>query len=175
MAETEKDQEKFIEENPQIKDFLPFLDVQNKESPRGAVLVACSFLDELLRKIIDAFLIEDSDRNLLLDTFNAPIGTFSARIKIAHCLGLISDEERNDCDILRKIRNEYAHNHRTSFEDKNLIDLCKNLHHSAKSVYGKEVEIYGQFKTGAVGLLMNLINRPHYVKQKRIQKKIWHR
>jgi len=138
-------------------------------------LVTCSFLDELLREIIDTFLIEDSDRELLLDTFNAPIGTFSSRITMAHCLGIISDEERNDCDILRKIRNEYAHNHRTSFEDKKLIDLCKNLYHSAKSVFGEEVEIYRQFTTGAVGLIMNLINRPHYVRQERIQKKTWHR
>lgn len=170
VAKTEKDPEKFL------KEFLPFLDVQNKESHRGAVLVTCSFLDELLREIIDTFLIEDSDRELLLDGFNAPIGTFSARIKVAHCLGLISDEERNDCDILRKIRNEYAHNHRASFKDKKLIELCKSFYYSTKEgINGKEVEIYIQFRFGVGGLLMNLIYRPLYVKKVRIQKKTWPR
>lgn len=165
--------EKTLKEYPNLKDFLPFLDTHNAESPRGSVLVACSFLDEQLRTIIDGYLVEDSDKGQLLDGFNAPIGSFSARIKAAHCLGLISDKERDDCDTLRKIRNEFAHNHRTSFEDNKLVDLCKNLHHSAKDYDDVVVGTYGQFSTGSIGLVLSLVNRAHYVSRSRLEKREW--
>ena len=159
MPWVKSNHEEVLKEYPNLKEFLPFLDVHNAESPRGSVLVACSFLDEQLGRIIDAFLVEDSKKELLLGGFNAPIGTFSSRITMAHSLGLISDEERSDCDTLRKIRNEFAHNHRAGFEDQKLIDLCKNLYHSAKDYGDVVVGTYGQFSTGAVGLISNLVNQ----------------
>lgn len=164
-----------LKEYPNLRDFLPFLDTHNSESPRGSVLVACSFLDQQLREIISSFLIEQSDKDQLLGGFNAPLGSFSARIKMAHSLGLISNFERDDCDTLRKIRNEFAHNHSASFEDDKLIDLCKNLHHSAKDYGDVVVGTYGQFSTGAIGLVMSLINRAHYVSEKRLPQAQWPR
>jgi len=163
--------EETLKKYPHLKDFLPVLDVSNAESPRGSVLVVCSFLDDRLRTIIDNYLVEDSDKAQLLDGFNAPLGTFASRIKSAHWLGLISDEERDDCDTLRKIRNEFAHNFRTSFADNKLVDLCKNLHHSAKDHGDVIVDAYGQFSTGATGLVLNLVNRAHYVSRSRLKKK----
>ena len=167
--------ENYIKENPHLKDFIPFLDIQNSESPRGKVLVACSFLEEQLKDIIEAYLIEGSDIKLLLEGFNAPLGTFSSRIKASHCLGLISDTEYADCNILRKIRNEFAHNHTMSFEDQKCKDLCANLHYSAKDYGDVVVGAQGQFTTGSVALISNLVNRPHYVSQKRLKKRDWPR
>ncbi|TJV67883.1 MAG: transcriptional regulator [Mesorhizobium sp.] len=167
--------EEVLKANPHLKDFLPFLDTHNAESPRGAVMVACSYLDEQLRGIIDAYLIEDSDKAVLLDGFNAPLGTFSARIKAAHSLGLISDVERDDCDTLRKIRNEFAHSHRASFDDRKVINLCNNLHHSAKSYGDVTVNTFGLFSTAAVGLVLSLVNRAHYVAIERLTKREWKR
>ncbi|TGT91726.1 MULTISPECIES: transcriptional regulator [unclassified Mesorhizobium] len=167
--------EEVLETNPHLKEFLPLLDTHNAESPRGAVMVACSYLDEQLRGIIDAYLVEDSDKAVLLDGFNAPLGTFSARIKAAHCLSLISDVERDDFDTLRKIRNEFAHSHRVSFEDRRVVDLCNNLQHSAKP-YGKvEVNSFGLFSSAAVGLALGLINRAHYAAVERLKKREWRR
>ena len=165
--------DEILKEYPNLKEFLPFLEIHNKESPRGSVLVACSYLEEQLRRIIDAFLLEDSDKSSLLEGFNAPIGTFSARIKMAHCIGLISDNEKNDCEILRKIRNEFAHNHSVSFEDQKLIDLCSNLNHSAKNYAEVVVDAFGQYSTGAVGIILNLVNRAYYVEKEKLNKKQW--
>ena len=117
--------------------------------------------------------MQDSDKDQLLDGFNAPVGTFSSRIKTAHCLGLISDDERDDCDTLRRVRNEFAHNHRTSFADGKLVDLCENLHHSAKDYGDVVVDTYGQFSTGAIGLVLSLVNRAHYVSRARLEKREW--
>ena len=167
--------DKILKKNPHLAEFLHFLDTHNAESPRGAVLVACSFLDEQLRAIIDAFLVADSDKALLLSGFNAPLGTFSARIKAAHCLGLITDAERDDLETLRKIRNEFAHSHRVDFETRKVVDLCRNLHHSAKPYGDVTVTAYGQFSSGAVGLVLNLVNRAHYVGQAGLRKQEWPR
>jgi DNA-binding MltR family transcriptional regulator len=48
----------------------------------------------------------------LLEGFNAPLGTFSARIKASLALGLITKEQYADLEHLRKIRNEFAHHWR---------------------------------------------------------------
>lgn len=167
--------EEILEKNPHLAEFLPFLDTHNAESPRGAVLVACSFLDEQLRAIIDAFLVSSSDKAMLLDGFNAPLGTFSARIKAAHCLGLLTDIERDDLETLRKIRNEFAHSHRVNFDSQRVVDLCKNIHHAAKPYADVKVNAFGQFSSGAVALVLDLVNRPHYVAGARLQQREWPR
>ena len=175
MTWVKSDRDNFLKENPHLKDFIPFLDIQNSESPRGKVLVACSFLEEQLKNVIEAYLIEDSDTELLLEGFNAPLGSLSSRIKAAHCLGLISDIEYADCNILRKIRNEFAHSHHASFEDNKCKDLCANLHLSAKDYGDVVVGALGQFTTASVALISNLVNRPHYVSQERLRTRHWPR
>lgn len=165
--------EKFLKDYPNLKEFMPFLDSLNAESPRGAVLIACSFIEEQLREIIERFLVEDSDSGQLLEGVNAPLSTFSARTIATHCLGLISDTERDDCNTLRRIRNEFAHNHKAAFTDKKIIDLCKKLHASAKDYGEVVVDCRGQFTTAAVGQIMNLTNRAHYVKKARLTLQNW--
>lgn len=168
MTWTKVPNDEVLKKHPNLKDFLPFLDVHNAESPRGAVLVACAFLDDQLRSVIDAFLVDGSDRALLLDGFNAPIGTFSARIKTAHGLGLIHDLERDDLEMLRKIRNEFAHGHKATFDDQKIAVLSGKLHFSAKSYGDVAVSPFGAFSSAAIGLALNLVNRSHYVAQKRL-------
>jgi mannitol operon repressor len=86
---------------------LAFLPVLNKESERGAVLTACSFIDELLRRTLLAYLIEGKVSKTLIDGFNAPLGTFAAGTAAALVLGLISEQEFEECNTLRKIRLQF--------------------------------------------------------------------
>lgn len=175
MVWVENSNEEVLKEHPHLAEFLPFLDTHNAESPRGAVLVSCSYLEEQLRAVIVAFLVPGSEKNVLLEGFNAPLGSFSARIKAAHCLGLISDIERDDLDTLRKIRNEFAHNHLINFRNQKIMDLCKNIHHAAKPYGDVKVDAFGMFSSGAIGLALNLVNRPHYLGQKHLQQINWRR
>ena len=46
-------------------------------------------------------------------------------------LGLIDNEEEENCSIIRKIRNEFAHNVKASFSDETIISLCDRLHFKA--------------------------------------------
>jgi hypothetical protein len=58
----------------------------NRESDRGAVLVAASRLDEVLKGILLAYLRDTKSASDLLDGFNAPLGTFSARAAACHAM-----------------------------------------------------------------------------------------
>jgi len=46
-----------------------------------------------------------------------PLATFAARIDAAHAFGLITDSERRDLDLIRQIRNAFAHVSLSSLTD----------------------------------------------------------
>jgi len=49
--------------HPHLAEFSAFLDDLNRESDRGAVLIACSMIDELLSRSIRADLLDDGEWN----------------------------------------------------------------------------------------------------------------
>lgn len=128
MADIKKELRKNLDEY-QWKEF--FEEFQN-ESPRAAVIISGAFLDSLLRDLICSFMINDIKKvNELLgdvDGSEAPLSSFSARIKTAYCLGLITKKEYDDLNLIRKIRNKFAHrSHGYSFENQEVIDWCNSL------------------------------------------------
>ncbi|MBR1267227.1 hypothetical protein JQ629_06870 [Bradyrhizobium sp. AUGA SZCCT0222] len=99
---------------------------------RGLILALAAFAEEALGDLIEAFLISGDPAKRLLEGFNAPLGTFSARIMMAYSLGLVTKRQRADLDRLRRIRNEFAHNWEpTSFSDRKIADHIKALHFSS--------------------------------------------
>lgn len=88
---------------PHLKEFFPYLDIVRSESPRGQVLVSTGFLEEQLRQVLLAFMIENRSAIELLDGANAPLGTFSARISASSALGLISEVEAHDLMERRRL------------------------------------------------------------------------
>lgn len=77
---------------------------------RSCIIVAAAYLDDLLRLLLEAFLVKggkvkDSD----LYDGNGPLSTFSSRIKLSYKLGLISEYECVEIEKVRKIRNSFAH------------------------------------------------------------------
>lgn len=165
--------EELVKTHPHLAEFLPFLDAFNSESPRGGVLVAASFIDRLLSQVLESFLIEGKSQKQLLHGFNAPVGNFSSRIALAAALGLISEDERQECDTIRKIRNEFAHQIHPSFETSRVSKLCDQLAYSARPINQSEVKAIGLFKSASVALIANLVNRPHYVSRERIIPRRW--
>jgi mannitol operon repressor len=159
----------FEETHPHPKDFAAFLEDFNKETERGAALAAAAFLDELLQRTLAAFLLSTETAFDLLEGFNAPLGTLSARIAAAHAMGLISEIERRECDLVRKIRNEFAHKVKMSFDDDRVKGLCSALTYSAKPNGDVTGSTRGRFTTAAVALIVNLTNRPHYVGQQALR------
>lgn len=164
--------------NPHLKEFFPFLDELNKESPRGRVLISAGYLEEQLKRILLAFMVEDNRAEDLVEGPNAPLGTFSARTTACYVLGLISENERDDLVLIRRIRNEFAHQVHTSFETPSIVSRCDQLKFSAEN-YVKpdgtpiEVEADRQFATSAVILILRLTNRAQYVEKERRTSREW--
>lgn len=103
-----------------------------RETDRAAVIVAASMLDELLRSLLVAKLVPVSSSNdELFDGANAPLGTFSARIEMAYRTGMISVKLARDLHLVRRIRNDFAHNiHGASFEDTRVKQRIAELDNS---------------------------------------------
>ena len=127
----------------------------------------------LLERILAAFLITNDSGFALTNGFNAPLGTFSARIAACHAMGLISEQEFKENNLIRKVRNEFAHKVKMSFKDERVCGLCTSLSLSAKSYDDVTVDARGQFTTAAVALILNLTNRPHYVAQQALTYQNW--
>jgi mannitol operon repressor len=110
---------------------LSILEALQSESQRGGVLLGAAMLDDCLLKLLKGFMIdnaEDKVEKLLSGGPNAPLGTFSARALSAYCLGLISEDEFKDIEVIRTIRNDFAHNLlEISFDNQSIKDRCNNL------------------------------------------------
>lgn len=99
-----------------------------QDSDRGAVLSFAAVIEERLKEVILLFLMENKSSLKLLDGFNAPLGTFSAKILMAHALGLISDKEFKEIQTLRKIRNRFAHSlEKIDFETDDIKSMLYTL------------------------------------------------
>lgn len=86
------------------------MDSLKTESDRAMVVIAGSLLEDELQDRIKAALVplekEDGQR---LFGFDGIAGTFSSKIFMAYCLGLIDSHTRNLLDVVRELRNACAH------------------------------------------------------------------
>jgi mannitol operon repressor len=142
-------------------------------SERGQVLISTGFIEEQLKDVLLAFMIDNPQCGELVEGGSAPLGTFSARIEACYALGLISEDEHNDLTLIRRIRNEFAHHIETSLDTPSVVSRCTQLRMKAEDYGDVKVGPSGQFQTASVAVITNLINRPHYVSQERRATKTW--
>jgi DNA-binding MltR family transcriptional regulator len=96
------------------------------ESDRACAVLGVALLDwrleQLFRRRLTSF-----HRELLGSS--QPIGTLSARIRLARALNWINDDARHDLDLVRSIRNDFAHSfdHTLTFSDSSVADRCMAL------------------------------------------------
>lgn len=161
-----------LQAHPLWKNLAPFLFSIRGESPRGAVLISAAVIDDLLSRTIEAFLVEGFT-NRLLTGFNAPLGTFSARIEMAAALGLISSDERHNAVIVRRVRNEFAHTMEASFESHPIVQRCAEFRidpYWDGSIFGSA---QGRFQLATAGLVLDLEHRPRAVAPARLSPRKW--
>ncbi|WP_428506918.1 MltR family transcriptional regulator [Roseateles sp.] len=118
----------FTMDEASLKYFGEFLAEFQKESDRGAALVGAALLDTRLERLLISHMLPGKVTNDLVLGGNAPLGTFSSRINVCLSLGLITSAERHDINLVRSIRNEFAHReHGLTFEDERIAGLCSSL------------------------------------------------
>ncbi|MFL6263411.1 MAG: hypothetical protein ACJ76Y_27265 [Thermoanaerobaculia bacterium] len=71
------------------------------------VLYAASLLDIRLDELLRSYFLDDKKK--VDGLMQGPLGNFGPKIRIAYLLGLLSPEEAADLDILRELRNDFAH------------------------------------------------------------------
>ena len=121
------DLEAFLKEHPELRGEYAILSQISTESPRGMVLVAAAELDRLLLDLMKAFLRPGAGQTALLSDGSAPLATFSGKIAAAHALNLISDQEFKELGIIRRIRNDFAHEANVSFETQTVKSRVREL------------------------------------------------
>jgi hypothetical protein len=99
------------------------------ETDRGAVVLTASLLENALTNILKRHLVPSSNNDdELFENPLAPLSSFGTKIQISQRLGLISTRLARDLNIVRKMRNEFAHNvHGSTLESGKIKDLLTNL------------------------------------------------
>jgi len=123
-----------------------------KESDRAGVIIAVAMLDRVLETILKAYLVPtDSPEDSLLEGAYAPIATFNARIDLAYRLGLISARFCRDLHLIRRIRNDFAHNISScNFEDSSVHSRIIELVRSS-TIIERDTKIRKRFPEGSRG------------------------
>lgn len=98
------------QEDPVFGKINRLLAVIREDDERGLVLSIAAFAEECLGRLLLAYLRAGKSATDLVEGFNAPLGSLSARIKACHAFGLLTDEQYRDLELMRKVRNEFAHN-----------------------------------------------------------------
>ena len=80
-----------------------------EERGRGAVLVGVARVDAALERLLRAGLLPTAGRNDSLFQAERPLGSFGARISLAHRMGLIETPVERTLHTLRRVRNAFAH------------------------------------------------------------------
>lgn len=87
------------------KDFYDEIHYTN--SDRACVIVSAAAIDDSLRALLSTFMVDYKLDDLF--SGNGPLSSFSSKIKMSYNLGLISKQEHDLIEIIRRIRNDYAH------------------------------------------------------------------
>jgi|SRR6476660_3207432 len=152
-----------------LERYFDFMEDFRKEADRGAVLVAAAVIDDLLERTLLAYLLENESAKAVVQGFNAPLGTLAARLAAAHAMGLLRDSEKHDCELIRKIRNEFAHELNASFDDEKIKAYCKRLRYARDH----ERDARNRFRTSAERVLLWMSQRPYASKNVRLKPQIW--
>jgi mannitol operon repressor len=153
--------------NLDVKELNAFLSLMKEESDRGAVLTSVALLDDLLERSIRSLVLEHARVDQLFDS--GPLGSLSSRALIAFVLGILSEEEYEVCDRVRKIRNEFAHRVVCTFETPKVKDICANLIFVLKPELPRSVGAKQQYIDSVIGLLVSLSARPGIVAKRRLK------
>lgn len=82
-----------------------------KESQRASAILAAAMLEQALEALLRGRLVPiPTQTDPLFDAAYAPLSSFSSKIDLCFRLGLISGPLTRDLHLIRKIRNDFAHN-----------------------------------------------------------------
>lgn len=155
--------------------FNRFLEEFQDETDRGAALVGAAYLDYQLLILLKNHLINKKESAELLEGGTAPLGTFNSRIKACYCLGLITDLENKELQLIRKIRNAFAHQiHGLTFQTEKIQSLCGHLRDRMWDVREESSErTRDKFTDAVIFTSLALWHRPQYAAKFKAEQREW--
>ena len=100
-------------------------------SDANVVLWAAAYLDHTLESLLVTSFVKlgKEDAKRLFDTSaGGVLGSFNAKIRIAHAMGLVAEDAKHDLLLVNEIRNVFAHSlHTINFSDEPVIKDCAAL------------------------------------------------
>lgn len=124
-----------LSSDPEFNDWLTEF---QGESDRAAGVLGPAYLDFLLGEMLVASWADE--------TVKFKGNNFGLRIKLVHAMGLIADDEAEDLDVIRQVRNVFAHEIHGSFNaDDRVISKCKDFLLARERMNAEEAlrETYG--------------------------------
>jgi hypothetical protein len=104
-----------------------FVTLFHEETDRAAAVLAGGYLDAYMEAALRSVLIAGTRLNTLFDAQGA-LRSFGSKISLATALGLITETLARDMDLIRKVRNHFAHHiWKASFDDAPVRDWCKAI------------------------------------------------
>lgn len=111
QKQKEKDLYRFSRETPDEEIYRLVANLVD-EPDRVAAIVAASFLERAIEDtIVSRLKRQDKETlgKLFEDSGSGPLATFDAKIRMAYALGVYGPTTKHDFDVIRRIRNAFAH------------------------------------------------------------------
>jgi DNA-binding MltR family transcriptional regulator len=112
-----------------------FSSMFSMHTERGAILNAAALVDEILADVIQGYMIRSSLKQQMFKPGRA-FGDFGVRIGLAYLLGIISKSTYQELEVVREIRNRFAHDHKVA-----------NFSHTAVAAQAAKFEIIPALKS----------------------------
>lgn len=110
-----------------------FYTLLNEAQDVSMIVVAVGYLDACLASLLAKHFQKGSVSDGLLDSRTGPLGSFSARARLAYALGLIAKSMYQDLQVLAELRNEVAHHHfALEFSEPSVSSQCDQLRYVAE-------------------------------------------
>lgn len=87
-----------------------FLAVIGEQDDRAMVLSLATFIEVTLGRLLLTYFRNCKATKELVEGFSAPLGTLGTRIKAVYAFGLVTEDQYRDLEVLRRVRNQFAHN-----------------------------------------------------------------
>ena len=159
-------------DDPYYDRLRSFLEATSNETDRGRTLVAASLIDEMLEEILKSYLSDTKQTKKLFEMPNAPLSSLSAKALLCRSLQLITEPEYRDIELVRKIRNRFAHSVLCSFNDPKIKDWGRKLELGMAMIDQLEAghnsrvdDAKGRFSMVTTSIVSALYNRSYYVKE----------
>jgi DNA-binding MltR family transcriptional regulator len=149
------------------EDMAVLTEINRGASDRALGIIGASLVEIHLTKLIQqAFITETKigDKHTAQEEMfrsSGALGTFSTKINLAYLMGMISAEFFKDLNIMREIRNRFAHYTEIgSFEHEQVSSRCRNFTLVDKyvidpdnGVHGDPSALFGYQRSGAAEAL----------------------